>query len=174
MNNDFQKEYEDFLNEASEVSPPGITSAKALNLVREELRPPHGLIMAKLVFLQLFVGLLTLLFCPQFNLSLTNNHELFHFFHRAFGEEICLALCGGIFVGSSAMVGAYVLKESEALAIQKSKYLHMVLLSGLSVAGFMLFGAEVYLNLIPFWIVGAVGFGALFFKMNFKIKQALA
>jgi len=51
-----------------------------LSFVKNDLEPQHKTIVLKILIVQTFIGMITLLFCPQFNFSLTNNFEVFHFF----------------------------------------------------------------------------------------------
>ena len=174
MSKKYSEEFEEFMNPERHVAPSHQTSLKALNFVRGQLSPSDSLIFLKLALLQFFFGLLTTTLCPQFNLSLTNNHELFHFFHRNFGPHICMALCGAIFMGSATIASAYLLKENEVLRIQRSRFLHLFFLSGTSVCGFILLGADVYLHTVPFWMFGGVFFGAIFLNLNFKMKRSFS
>ena len=64
------------------VNPPEDLSERILSFVQSDLNPSHKIVFTKLLAIQGFIGFLTLLFCPQFNLSLTNNFELFHYFHH--------------------------------------------------------------------------------------------
>ena len=55
-----------------------------LAFVQNDLQPNHAFVFIKLLLIQAFIGILTLAFCPQFKFSLTNNYELFHYFHYKF------------------------------------------------------------------------------------------
>ncbi|MDB9787079.1 hypothetical protein OAB57_03155, partial [Bacteriovoracaceae bacterium] len=110
--NDCNDDFQDFLS-SKESSPSVTLSKKISSYVKKDLDPSHKTIFLKLILVQAFMGGITLIFCPQFNFSLTNNYELFHFFHRQFGMYICSAICGGIFIGSGAIFASYILKTSE-------------------------------------------------------------
>lgn len=174
MKNKFLKDFEAFTNPENEVSPPNKTSAKALEFVKEQMSPSHTIIMAKLVVLQIFVGLLTMIICPQFNLSIGDYYKFFHFLHNSLGAQACFALCGAIFMGPTAIVSAYILSESEIWKIQKNFFLHYALLSGLSVLAFTLIGSDIYLHLVHFWFLGALLFSILMFLTCVRVKKALA
>ena len=75
MNNDYQ----DFLQ--SDHQSPKELDAKIKNSIHEKMNPSHKLVFMKLISIQGFIGFVTMLFCPQFNFSLTNNYDLFHYFH---------------------------------------------------------------------------------------------
>ena len=146
---------------------------KVLNYIKNELSPSHKSVFIKLVTIQGFIGFLTLLLCPQFNFSLTNSYELFHFFHHKFGEYICMAICGSIFVGSGAIFASYLLKPTEVKKIKDSKILYYLSISSLSLSSFLLAGADIYLHLAAFWFIGATLSGIFFFEINRHIRIRL-
>ena len=165
----FKKDYESFTN-ADETQPPNEVSNKILNLIKDDLKPNHVKVFSKLLGIQTFIGVLTLLFCPQFNLSLTNNYELFHYFHNKFGANICTAICGSIFIGSGALLASYVLRFSEVKKIAESKFLYYFSISTIAVASFSLISPKVYLEIIPFWFIGAYLSGITLFEINKQIR----
>jgi len=164
-NQNFDKDFQDFLN-SKEMTPPESLDSSILNYVKSDLNPSHLKVFSKLLVIQGFVGLVTLLFCPQFNLSLTNNHDFFHYLHHTFVENICMAICGSIFIGSGAIFGSYLLNLSEIKKVHQSKLLYYFSISSVSVMTFMLFGAEIYLKTATFWLAGASIAGILSFELN--------
>ena len=70
-----KKDYTDFIK-AKGVHPPEELNHKVLDYVKKDLNPSHIVVFTKLLSVQAFIGFLTLTFCPQFNLSLTNNSIL--------------------------------------------------------------------------------------------------
>lgn len=162
MKNDFN----DFISpKASQETTPEIDQ-KVLSFIKSELDPESKTVFMKLVLVQAFIGLTTMLFCPQFNFSLTNNYDLFHYFHKTFGHQVCMIICGCIFLGSGAIFAASILKEGEIRKIQQSKWLAYPALSILTIGIFMLAGAKIYLNLVAFWMIGAIGGGLIFFELT--------
>lgn len=127
-----------------------------LNFVHRDLNPSHSTIILKLISIQTFIGLVTLLFCPQFNFSLTNNYDLFHFFHRHFGHIICTAICSAIFIGSGTIFASALLTISELKEITKTKGLYGLGLSGYFVSLFLILGSDVYLVSSLVWTLSAV------------------
>ena len=159
------KNFNDFLNSKG-TNPPKQVSENILQYVSNDLNPSHLKVLMKLIAVQGFIGTVTLLFCPQFNLSLTNNYDVFHFFHRTFGHYGCMAVCGAIFVGSGALFASYILKVSELRKIRESKYLHLVTVTGISITLFLLIGAEVYVETSIFWSIGALTSGITMIEIN--------
>lgn len=166
MNND----YNNFLQGNKKTT--SILDQPILDMVHADLNPSHKIVFFKLALIQCFIGLITMLFCPQFNFSFTNNYDLFHYFHQNFGHSICMILCGYIFFGSGAVFASYILSQSEINKIKRSSFLYYTVLSILAVSSFMLFGADVYLNLLAFWLIGAIGGGVSLFEFNCLVRKS--
>lgn len=164
---------EDFLEfkNTKDASPPEDLSNKILNFVKADLDPSHKTVFSKLLVIQSFIGILTLTFCPQFSLSLTNSYDLFHYFHHKFGESICMAICGSIFMGSGALFAAYILKSNEIKKIRESKLLYYTSISIIALSCFLLLGTEVYLNLALYWLVGATIGGLSIFELSRLLRR---
>ncbi|OUR99693.1 hypothetical protein A9Q84_01320 [Halobacteriovorax marinus] len=167
------KDFTDFKT-SNENRPETILRARVLDFVKNELNPSHTLVFTKLLCIQAFVGTLTLLFCPQFDMSLTNNYDLFHFFHHKFGALACMSLCGFIFIGSGAIFAAYLLKVEEIYKIKQTNNLYYFAISGLSILTFLVLGADIYLDLAAMWFLGAVVGGILMLNINKSIRFNLS
>ncbi len=165
-----KKDFNDFID-STELSPPEKLSNRILNLVKADLNPSHKIVFSKLLAIQAFIGFLTLTFCPQFSLSLTNHYELFHYFHHKFGENICMAICGSIFMGSGALFATYILKSSEIRKIKKSRLLYYMSLSIIAFSTFFLLGSNIYLILATYWLVGSTIGGLVVFELNRLIRK---
>ena len=170
--NSSKKDYEDFLN-ADGFSPESKLSKDILSFVARDLNPPHSLVFIKLLFIQTIVGIITMLFCPQFDMSLTSSYELFHFFHRNFGRMMCMAICGGIFVGSGAIVGSFFLKTSELKKVSNSPLLYYFSISSIFLLVFLLLGVETYLDISIAWILGAALVGSGLHLVTRKARQMI-
>lgn len=167
-----RKDFIDFVEAQSMKAPKNITN-EVLSFVQKDLNPSHKIVFAKLFSIQAFIGVITLIFCPQFDLSLTNNYELFHFFHYKFGESICMMICGSIFIGTGAIFAATLLKSSEVRAIKESKVLYYLSLSILFLSSFMLIGSKVYLILAMYWLLGATLGGIIAFESSRYIRNRI-
>lgn len=168
-----EKDFLDFMNSKG-VHPPESLSHKILNFVQADLNPSHRVVFLKLLGIQAFIGFLTLIFCPQFDLSLTNNYELFHYFHYTFGTNICMAVCGSIFVGSGAVFAVYLLKPSEIRKIKEFKLLYYFSISIFALSIFFILGAKIYLTLSLYWLIGATFGGIAFFEFNSFIRKSIS
>lgn len=158
------KDYNDFLHETKTTTSR--LDKSVLEMVHRDLDPDHKIVFLKLTLIQGFIGFLTMLFCPQFNYSLTNNYDLFHFFHQTLGHSACIVICGCIFFGSGALFASYLLTQGEVNRIRSSRFLYYMGLSIVAVSCFMLFGAKIYLNLLFFWLIGAIGGGMVIFELS--------
>lgn len=153
MKNGKNQDFKEFCTLESRDIPCGLND-RVISKVRRDLEPEVKEVCIKLIMIQGVVGILTLFFCPQFQLSFTANHEIYHFFHRNFGTYGCMAVCGALFMGCGAVVASTLLRLSELDLILRSKYLLTFSLSGLAVLLFLGFGAEIYLELAAAWIAG--------------------
>lgn len=165
-----EKDFLDFVN-SKKVSPPNHLSIEVLSLIKADLDPSHKIVFTKLILIQAFIGFITLSFCPQFSLSLTNNHEMFHYFHHTFGEQICMIICGTVFMGSGAIFAAYLLKKEEIKKIKETKFLYYFSISIIFISIFFLLGAQSYLSLIFFWFIGSSLGGLVLFELNRIIRK---
>lgn len=148
------EDFKDF--QLGHKSPPKDLDVKVLDLVRSELNPSIKLITTKLFVIHGFIGLVTMLFCPQFNLSLTNNYEAFHYFHHTFGEIACNIICGSIFLGAGALFASSILSFPEIKKVKESSLLYYSGLSIIFVTTFYTLGVETYLSVVFFWMIGAI------------------
>lgn len=165
------KDYNDFILEDQKT--PNDLAKKVHHLIYQDLNPSHKNVFFKLILVHSFIGTLTMIFCPQFNLSLTNSYELFHYFHRSFGHEICMMICGGIFLGSGVLFAVSILSESEIRKVKESSFLYYTAMSIAAVSSFGLLGATIYLNLLAFWLIGAILTGALLFNVSSLLRKKL-
>jgi hypothetical protein len=168
LNQDFQQ-----FQETSNIAASNTIKKNVLNHVKKDLNPGHSLVYSKLLAVHAMIGSLTLLFCPQFSLSLTHQFHLFHYFHHTFGKYVCMFICGTIFIGSGAVFAAYILKKSEVRLIKETKWLYYTSISMVAVLSFMLLGADVYLPLATFWFAGASTSGIVLFDLNYRLRQEL-
>lgn len=159
------REYNDFINSKGAM-PPKELDSKIISFVKYDINPNMKIVFLKLLGIQVFIGILTLLFCPQFELSLTKNYDLYHYFHYTFGIYGCYAICGALFIGSGAIFASYLLRKSEVEKIKMNKLLYYPAISLIVVSLFLLFGAEIYLTVALVWLTGAILGGLLMIEVN--------
>jgi hypothetical protein len=163
------KDFKDF-KEAQTKAPPVHLEEHVLKTIAEKIDPPHTLIFLKLVGIQAIIGVITMVFCPQFNYSLTNNYELFHMIHHKFGHYPCMAICGAIFMGSGALVASFILEAEERVKIQHNNFLYYCALSMVALGSFFSLGAQMYLDLSAIWLAGATLSGVVIYQAPKLLK----
>ena len=166
------KDFHEFAQYKDEKVPQDI-SEHIKNYVQKELNPSHQQVFIKLISIQAFIGFLTLIFCPQFQISLTNNFDFFHFFHHNFGESICMMICGSIFTGSGALFAAYILQAQEIKKIKESRLLYHISISIIALSTFLVLGSVIYLVLSLYWFIGSVISAMLLFEVNTILRKGL-
>ena len=72
------KDYKNF--HSNEENAPKHLGNNLSQMIHKELTPSHSLIFGKVLASHAIIGLSTMLFCPQFGLSLTNQFDLFHYY----------------------------------------------------------------------------------------------
>lgn len=166
-------DFKDFQN--GQDNPPKHLDREVLSFINSELNPSVKVIAFKLFIIHGFIGLMTMLFCPQFNLSLTNHYEAFHYFHHTFGEIMCNVICGSIFLGSGAIFASTVLSLPEIRKVKESILLYYSGLSIIFISAFFIFGVETFLSVVFFWMVGAIVSSYLFVNLGvlFRAKVNL-
>ncbi|OIQ18932.1 MAG: hypothetical protein BM556_06520 [Bacteriovorax sp. MedPE-SWde] len=167
-----KQDFKDFLR-TNKSSPSEDTSKNILNSIRREMIPNKGIVFTKLILVQAFIGAITMIFCPQFSMSLTSNDELYHFFHRTFGHYGCMMVCGSIFIGSGALFSSTILNWAEIRLLKESKLLSYFGLSGLFALSFLFVGAQVYLDVAIAWMIGATLSGSVFFQVSTILKKKI-
>lgn len=149
---------------------PAQAHANILRQVKAELQPAATLIFTKLLVVQAVMGVMTLLFCPQFELSLTSDAELFHYFHYTYGASICALVCGAIFVAPGAVCAAYLLKPVEVQKVRHAGLCYHLVVAGLILFVFFLCGADVLNQLALFWLTAAALTATLLFDLNLWLR----
>ena len=143
-----------FVAEGGECVSP-LSNDAVLCYVRADLRRHHRQIFMKFLAVQAVMGLLTLLFCPQFDLSLTSNVELLHYFHHYYGASICALLCGAIFTAPGAICAAYMFTHDEVQTIKTAGSRYHLAIAALALLVFYVCGADVFSYTTLLWFVAA-------------------
>jgi hypothetical protein len=153
-----------------DIQVPAKLKESIFSLVKKDIQPDHKVVFFKLIFIQAVIGVMTMLFCPQFEMSLTNSYDLFHFFHKTFGHKVCMVICGSIFIGSGALVANSILTKAEIKRIKGSSFLYYMTISSITVSAFLLLSQNTYLSLVPYWFTGATVSGIVFFNLIHFIR----
>jgi len=165
------EEFAEFMKCESYVVPPEV-GEKILRRVTADLNPSAWTVFSKVGVVQAIVGLVSLLFCPQFGFSLTGSHGIMHFFMQ-FGMSVCMAACGTLFVGTSLLISALVLRADEVRVLRRNRILQVAALSLLTAGAFFCLGAEVLELVTLAWLGGAIlgGMGTL--ELGWRARQGV-
>ncbi len=150
----WRKEFNEFMTAGSSEASKQVKE-KLFSQVKHDLNPSRLHIFLKLGAIQTAIGTLILLFCPQFGMSLTDEHRIMHLFMR-FGAQGCMFACGTLFVGTSLLVSAYILNFDELRVLRKHQPLQISALSIASMFVFFLIGADIFEILTIAWLAGAI------------------
>ncbi len=151
------EEFREFMD-SPEVRPPQHVSESLLEFVRRDLNPGLWNVLGKLGIIHTIMGSLSLLVCAQFGIGRgTHVNHLF----MSLGELACMGICGALFLGVSLTIASMVLSASEAHSLRKHRYVHVLILSALSLFVFFCLGAEIGVSLGLAWLLGATISGIL-------------
>lgn len=155
----WEKDFLEFLNTAPSPVPNPLTQL-VLKKMTHLMNPSPWTVFSKVVQVHFFVGFLTLLFCPQFGVSITSQLGLMPYLMH-YGHEVCMLGCGAVFTGFSVFTASWILKPEEIKALKANSLLQFFVLTSLSIGFFIALGAKIIFTLGLFWMVGAV-LGAIF------------
>jgi hypothetical protein len=163
-----RNEFEEFIN-GEEINPPKAISEKIILNVKRDLNPSGLSVFKKLTLVQFVTGIITLLFCPQFGIGLTGSMGLMGLLMK-FGDNICMAGCGAVFLGMSALFAALLLKPEEVRALEKNSLLQFSSLTLATAGIFICFGAPVLTTIGLSWFAGSLTGGLLTFKLGERLR----
>jgi hypothetical protein len=162
------KQFSEFLA-SSEVRPPEVLTEKISGIVRQDLNPAAWRVFTKQGAIQLLVGALVLLFCPQFGINLFPGMGLMALFMR-FGEIGCMVGCGSVFLGASSLLGSLVLRPEELKVIRKSRFLQLGTMTLLSGGVFVCLGGEMVVGLGVAWVLGGLLGGIATLELGWRAR----
>jgi hypothetical protein len=162
----WEKDFQEFAATENASVPTALTD-DVQGLVSAALHPSGLKVFGKLSLITFVVGTLTLLFCPQFGISLTSSMGLMHYL-MPFGDAVCMLGCGGLFTGISLFVASLLLLPEEILQLKKNMALQLSSLSIISLGAFICAGGQVVLTLGLIWIFGAIAGGMLTLEAGWR------
>ncbi len=167
----WESEFADFLRSEPAEVPQKLTET-ILEKIHQQLNPSFLQVIKKISFIHFIVGFFTLLFCPQFNVSITSQLGLVSYLMQ-FGHKVCTFSCGVIFVGISIIVSSFYLDPEEIKVFKKYEFLQLLVLSSLSLGFFVSAGAEIVLSLGLIWQAGAIIGGILSLDLGWTLRRWL-
>jgi hypothetical protein len=172
MNQDrWNAEFQSFLK-AEAQTPPARLSQTLRAKVRADLNPPLWSVFGKTALVHLAVGALTLIFCPQFGLG-TSSHGMLHWLMQ-YGEAVCSFGCGAFFLGSGALVTAFMLTPEQMRVMRRTEFPQYALLAVLFATAFFALGAQVADLLGAIWLAGSVLGGLIAFELGRSTRRLLS
>ena len=162
LNDSERDEFNEFLA-ATPVAPPDHTSKQIFTRIRRDLEPSPARVSLKIYATGLIVGLASMFVCPQFGLGFGPFGHLLHGIFMAYGDKVCAATCGALFLLITTSAGLLVLTPAERrIARTRALFQSLAMTMGFLVL-FKILGAEVALDLAVLWLGAAVlsGFAVL-------------
>ena len=87
------------------------------------------------------------------------------------GHTYCMAFCGLLYLGISALSLSLLLKPEEIKVIRRHKILQLTLLSGVSLGVFLCLGAEVLLIPGTLWVAGSLIGGISTLELGWLLRS---
>ena len=164
-------EYETFL-QSDNVAVPKEISTPVLSKMSKFLNPSAWLVFGKVLGIHLLVGFLSLAVCHQFGMNpFGTNQSLDTWFMAMLGHNGCMIACGVLFTSAGVLTAGYFLKIEELRALKQTQFLQTLALGTVSLALFIIFGAEIALAIAGFWFLGAVAGGILATEFAWKLRR---
>jgi hypothetical protein len=152
--------------------PPELITSKILEKVRRDLNPSAFLIFVKLAGLQVVTGFVTMLYCPQFGISLTSSSGVMSFLMK-YDEHICMAACGALFLSLCGLSIVLFFRPEELRELRRNQ---LALFSSLGIGSlgiFVCFGSGVLSTLGMAWFLGSIIGALTTFNFGFFLKRKL-
>ena len=153
---DREREFLEFIN-SDPIPPPATLTEKLKITVSQDMRTAIWKIFCKLAGMQAACAILTLFFCPQFEIGFTKHDSLAHLVQHSEGFGFML-VCGMFFLGGGAVIAPFFFNQSEMKAIKKSTFIYFPTAALLAVMLFYSLGANIYWALaLPWFLGGTLG-----------------
>lgn len=148
------QEFQDFLS-SPDIAPKAKTANSILLTAHNSILRYKGAVFAKLIAIHSAVSLLSLSVCHQFGMNPFNSSVSLSDYFMEYGHSTCMVFCGFLFIGGSLLTARMLLHKYEFALIRNSFFLQIFVLCSLSLAVFMVIGAEMTLGFTLLWILGA-------------------
>jgi hypothetical protein len=168
----WEKEFVDFVSSDAPSEVPVEISQKLFSEVSKELNPSVTWVFAKTTLIQLFGGVVSLLFCPQFGIGISEGQGLMPFLMK-FGEGVCMLGCGALFGGFGLLAASFLLRPEEIRILKASEVLILGALATLSLGAFICLGANVVLTIGLIWILGTLVGSATIFEAGWALRKKI-
>lgn len=164
------EEFNQFLS-APEITPPNAAREAVLTHVNRELNPSNQNVFLKMLGVHTVVSLFSLSICSQFGIQSLKLYDAMGSMMEAVGHTYCMAFCGLLYLGISALALSLLLKPEEIKVIRRHKVLQFTLLTGVSLGVFLCLGAEVLLFPGAIWIAGSLIGGIATLELGWWLRS---
>lgn len=168
---EWSREFQEFTS-APEMIPPPIFTERIMDQIRKDLNPAAWRVFAKVGFLHVFAGSLSLMLCPQFGMNPMHHGGLMMVF-MSMGPYPCMFACGAFFVGISALLAGLILRPEEVRVVRRTRVVQFGILSLLSIGVFLCMGAEIIGSLALAWVLGSVIGGLATLELGWVVRRWL-
>jgi hypothetical protein len=166
---DWDREYAEFLSTENSGVPADLSEV-VTSRVRSDLHPSSLKVFGEISLIQFGAGLVSLLFCPQFDVSFTSGMGVMPYLMR-YGEGVCMLGCGAVFTAASLLASSLLLRPEEVRVLKSHRLLQLTLLATLSLGAFLCVGAEIMVTLGLAWILGAVVGGTASLELGWTLRK---
>lgn len=173
MTKDFKNlndDFSDFLS-ASEMEPPLHLQEKILGFVHADLNPSQKSIFMKILGIHALVSLGSLSLCSQFGIQTFHVFNAMETFMQVVGHTYCMAFCGLLYLGISALAFSFSLRPEEIKIIRRHRFLQFGLLAGVSLGVFLCLGEEILLVPSLLWLTGSIAGGAATLELGWLVRS---
>jgi len=167
----YTKDFHLFLK--SEGSPvPDVLTQKIQSDIHSRLNPKASLVFAKLAFIHMGVGYVSLAICHQFDFNPFNTRGILSsWMMDQWGHHLCMVGCGVLFVALSVLASGLILNPEEIAALRRRVFLHNTALGLLSIGAFIFFGAKIIFIFALLWFLGAIMGGVMASELLYRLKK---
>lgn len=156
MKDNRRKEFLEFLT--SNEAPPA--NLKELTQKDISLTFNRFNIIVKFGLLQMIGALITLSFCPQFGVGISEGHGITHIL-RMYGDAVCASFCGALFLSAGSLLASFVMDQDELFWIWKRYKFQLIIFPVFLWSALMIFNITWNLdsetvNYHLLWILSAI------------------
>jgi hypothetical protein len=163
-------EFNEFLS-ASELVPPVMAREAILARVNRDLNPPSQNVFLKMLGVHAVVSLFSLSICSQFGVQSLRLYDAMESMMTVVGGTYCMAFCGLLYLGLSALALSLFLNPEEIKVIRRHQILQFTLLTGVSLGVFLCLGAKVLLFPGTLWIAGSLVGGISTLELGWMLRS---
>lgn len=164
------EEFDEFMS-ASGMTPPLAVREAVLTHVHEELNPSNQSVFLKMLGVHTVVSLFSLSICSQFGIQSLRIYDAMESMMSVVGHTYCMAFCGLLYLGISALALSLLLKPEEIKVIRRHKLLQLTVLTCVSLGVFLCLGAKVLLLPGTLWIAGSLTGGIASLEFGWLLRS---